>query len=88
MEKSSVVVIGLLCVMLVVIQSGYASGTGGGNAGANGDYYDYGSCNGVRDKVPMTSCDQCVAACANIFTKPLCTYDSVKKGEYVCTCCI
>ncbi|RZC48142.1 hypothetical protein C5167_041083 [Papaver somniferum] len=163
MEKSSVVVVGLLCVMLVVIQSGrtpyglrkikpefvkvnnggdefydigsfiqkyrkqlsrrflkkgtyesnknkaefisdaffdngnfieeekqqrYARGTGGGSAGANGDYYDYGSCIGVRDNVPMTSCDQCIAACANIFTKPLCTYDSVNKGAYVCTCCI
>ncbi|KAI3915881.1 hypothetical protein MKX01_039212 [Papaver californicum] len=53
---------------------------------APGEYYEYGSCNGVRDDVLMPSCDQCVDACANIFTEPFCTYDSVNKGAYVCTC--
>ncbi|KAI3899976.1 hypothetical protein MKW98_000876 [Papaver atlanticum] len=56
--------------------------------GASGDYYDYGSCNAVRKEVPMSSCDQCVVACASRFTKPLCAYDAVNKGAYVCTCCI
>ncbi|KAI3932049.1 hypothetical protein MKW92_008685 [Papaver armeniacum] len=79
MERSSVVAIGLLCLMLVVIQSG---------TGASEDNYDYGSCNGVRHDGPFSSCDQCVDACANIFTKSFCTYDSVNKGAYVCTCCI
>ncbi|RZC94198.1 hypothetical protein C5167_021443 [Papaver somniferum] len=59
-----------------------------GSTGASGDYYDYGLCNGVRHDGPFSSCDQCVDACAKIFTKPLCTYDSVSKGAYVCTCCI
>ncbi|RZC48143.1 hypothetical protein C5167_041095 [Papaver somniferum] len=69
-------------------QQRYARGTGGGSAGANGDYYDYGSCNSVRDAVPMSSCDQCTDSCVKIFTRPLCTYDSVNKGAYICTCCI
>ncbi|KAI3973742.1 hypothetical protein MKX01_031162 [Papaver californicum] len=84
MEKSSVVVIGFLCVMLVVVQSGYVRDRS--SAGAGREYY--GLCNGVRDDVPVPSCDQCMAACANIFTKPFCTYDSVNKRAYVCTCCI
>ncbi|MCL7047969.1 hypothetical protein MKW94_029241 [Papaver nudicaule] len=82
MENSSAVVIGFLCFMLVV-QSGDR-----GSMGANGDYYDYGSCNAMKDNVPMSSCDQCEVACARIFTKPLCAYDSVNNGAYVCMCCI